>query len=164
MKKTAYLALLFITALLIAACAGHVRGNIETSNSGVSYSGTNINILGPSPPGPEELARAYAIKKGADAMSQGKVMSSDLIIIGFVNNDQNEKAYIYHPEIPGFRVDIMPKGGFAFVQVRNIPKEIVFYDQQGNIVKQMRPNPANMARVKIVNGTKVDLLFTINKM
>lgn len=164
MKRVLFFTFLAIVLANFAGCAGQIKGDLETRTNGTHYEGSNWNVFGPPPPTPQDLATAYAIKRGADAMASGQVSGSDMVVIGFVNNDHNESCYVFHPENPGMKITIPPNGGFRFFQVRNIPKEIVLYKGNGNISNHIRPDPVYLANPKIIAGVKVDLLFTVNQL
>lgn len=128
-------------------------------------------------------SEAYRIRKQADAMTAmltgqqigekteggAVVAKKGYYLLGFVNNDPKVTGYTYHPEQPGVKIMLNPGGGFAFMEVRDIPYDIVIYRESDNqIAKTITPRydylyAEKMSHKKAVGKALVDLKFTIDK-
>jgi len=90
-------------------------------------------------------------------------------LIAIINNDSQKEAYLYHPEFPGFSMNLTPKGGVQFIELSTIPAQIALYNKKGNIIFTIRPYNDLMryegrGHKKNVQGVEVDLRYTINKI
>ena len=163
-----------LTALLVmlAGCAGGRSAvfNPNNPNGSISHEDSNYSAFNPSI-SPIEMTTAYAIKKDADARAEmfnnfmrGEVKTSTRHVLGFINNDRSCPVYLYHSELPGYRIDLKPNGGFSIMEVTDIPSEIVFYSTKtGEIISKLAPDKSKMTQKKTIGGYVVDILFTVNK-
>ncbi len=124
-----------------------------------------------------QAAEAYRIKKQVDlqermlnGLAEGVVRQSKRgFLIALVNNDPKQMAYIYHSEIPGFKIFAEPNGGFGWMDVRDIPYEIVVYRRDGRIIGRIRPEDDYKFKEKIAHKKRigtllVDYMITINEI
>jgi len=169
--------ILAVTALvfLVAGCAGQRHAALKTDKDGtITHDDTNISLLQPSI-SPLELAESYRIKKQTDTLDKmmtelqnGKTVAatSGKFLIGLINNS-HASVYVYHPEIPGFKLTAGPNGEFQVFEVRDMPYEIAVYKIDGKLAKQIRPRyepdyQEKLAHKKLVGNLLVDFVIKIN--
>jgi len=170
------LALLMIT-FIFTGCAGMRGAELKVGDKVVTtHKDKNLSLLQPSV-GPIELAESYRIVKQADTYADmmknaqsGKFVaaSEGKFMLGLLNNSSSQTVYMYHPEAPGLKLEVGPKGDFKPFEVRDIPYEIVLYNSINNkIIRQFKPRDEpdfenKIARKKLQGNVFVDFLIKIN--
>lgn len=175
MKTKIFVAMAAVIVFLASGCAGQRHATLKDKDGTIiTHDDSNISLLEPSV-GPIELAEAYRIKKQADMLDKmvsglqdGKTVtaSNGKFLIGVINNDSRRTVYLYHPEIPGIKLIVKPRGGFQIFPVRDIPYEIVLYDAGGRIIRKINPRyeKEKLAHKKLLGNALVDYKITINRV
>jgi hypothetical protein len=169
-KKT--IALLAAMAILSATtgCATKQSGNINLTPNGMTYESGSVGTFPSSPASATEMSRAYARMKmaeGACGEGQGVTPTTNKLVIGIVNNDPNANLYLYNPEFPGVRIELEPQGGYAFVEVTELPRELVIY-RDDRVVATYHPHKdyyqGRHTGNPVIGKRKVKIKYTINKV
>jgi len=173
MKTKIMVALMSLSMLL--GCAGRRHAMLNTNDNGVAHDDSTRGWF-QSSVNPIELAEAYRIKKQADAYFQMMTNLSGRasvdgggFLIAIVNNDQDKSLFVYHPEIPGMKLTVPPRGGFQIMPARDIPYQIVLYNMDGGIIKRIIPRyeydfQEKISHKKPVGNFLVDLRITVDKI
>jgi len=181
MRKRMMIFGILMVMVWVVGCAGKRHSTFKTNEDGtLEHKGWNISILNPDA-GPVLLAEAYRIKKQGDALeamtksiTEGKTGSAIKgYLIGMINNDPYRSTYFYHPEMPGMKITLDPKGGYFVLPVRTIPTQITLYNANGTMGDKIYPlndftgyNYRGNSRgcKKYVGAYEVDLRYTIDKI
>lgn len=169
--------LMSLSLILLAGCAGRRHATLQTNENGIVHDDSSSSFFRPSI-SPLELAESYRIKKQADAYDKmmaglqgGKVVTAanGKFLIALINNDSTRGMYIYHPEIPGMKLTVEPRGGFRFLEVRDIPYEITLYYTNGGLIKKINPKyeadyQEKVSHKKLVGNILVDLVIEVNQI
>ncbi len=170
-----YAVLVAIMLTTFFGCAGQRHAALMVGKEvAITHDDSNISLLQPSV-GPLELAESYRIKKQADtldkmmtSLQEGKTVaaSNGKFLIGLINNS-HASVYVYHPEIPGFKLTAGPNGEFQVFEVRDMPYEIAVYKMDGKLARQIRPRyepdyQEKLAHKKLVGNLLVDFVIKVN--
>lgn len=179
--KRRILVVMAAVLVLSAGCAGKRHAALMVGGeSAITHDDSNISLLQPSV-GPVEMARAYEIKKDADARealfeglrkSQSAGAATEKAynyVFALINNDPRQEIYIDHPEMPDVKVVVEPGGKPKLIFLRDIPYKILYRrSSDGRIFKEYSPRydsefAEKASHKKRINGVLVDFVLRVNQ-
>lgn len=177
----AFAVMAIMAALITTGCAGKRYADLMVDGKvAITHNDSNISLLQPSI-GPVEMARAYEIKKDADAKQAlfedlRKSQSADVAtkkaynyIFALVNNDPLQGIYVDHPEMPDVKVVAEPGGKPELIFLWDIPHKILYRrSSDGKIFKEYSPRydsefAEKISHKKKINGVWVDFVLRVNQ-